>query len=294
MIFSQVFRRFVFSIIFLNFVNGLINFSLSMNKYSLFTTLLLTSILYGCTVVPITGRKQMNLLPESDLISMGLTSYQEFMKENPLSSDKTNASIVREVGIKIATSVQQFFADNKMQNRLDGYQWEFSLVGSTEANAFCLPGGKVVVYKGLLPYTVDRSGLAVVISHEIAHAVARHGNERMSQEMLIQLGGMALSTAMKNKPEQTQNIFLSAYGLGSQVGVLLPYSREHELEADKLGLIFMAMAGYNPETAIRFWERMSASGGAKPPEFLSTHPSDASRINSIKANMPEIMKYYKK
>ncbi len=236
----------------------------------------------------------MNLLPESDLISMGLTSYHEFMKENPLSSDKTNASIVREVGIKIATSVQQFFADNKMQNRLDGYQWEFSLVGSTEANAFCLPGGKVVVYKGLLPYTVDRSGLAVVISHEIAHAVARHGNERMSQEMLIQLGGMALSTAMKNKPEQTQNIFLSAYGLGSQVGVLLPYSREHELEADKLGLIFMAMAGYNPETAIRFWERMSASGGAKPPEFLSTHPSDASRINSIKANMPEIMKYYKK
>jgi len=265
-----------------------------MKKYSLFAAVLLTSILYGCTVVPITGRKQMNLLPESDLISMGLTSYQEFLKENRLSSDKTNASIVREVGIKIATAVQQFFADNKMQSRLNGYQWEFSLVDSKEANAFCLPGGKVVVYTGLLPYTVDRSGLAVVISHEIAHAVARHGNERMSQEILIQLGGMALSQAVKNKPEQTRNIFLSAYGMGSQVGVLLPYSREHELEADKLGLIFMAMAGFNPETSIRFWERMSSSGGAKPPEFLSTHPSDAARINNIKANMPEIMKYYKK
>jgi predicted Zn-dependent protease len=265
-----------------------------MKKYSLFATVLLIIIIYGCTVVPITGRKQMNLLPESDLISMGLTSYQEFMKENPLSSDKTNASVVREVGIRIATAVQQFFADNNMQSRLNGYQWEFALVDNKEANAFCLPGGKVVVYKGLLPLTVDRSGLAVVISHEIAHAVARHGNERMSQEMLVQLGGMALSTAVKNKPEQTQNIFLSAYGLGSQVGVLLPYSREHELEADKLGLIFMAMAGYNPETSIRFWERMTSAGGAKPPEFLSTHPSDAARINNIKANMPEIMKYYRK
>jgi len=265
-----------------------------MNKLTITSAVLAAFILYGCSVVPITGRKQVNLLPESDMISMGLTSYQEFMKENPPSSDKVNSSVVREVGIKIATAVQQFFTDNKMQSRLNGYQWEFSLVDNKDANAFCLPGGKVVVYKGILPYTVDRSGLAVVISHEIAHAVARHGNERMSQEMLVQLGGMALSTAVKNKPEQTQNIFLSAYGLGSQVGVLLPYSREHELEADKLGLIFMAMAGYNPGTAVTFWERMSSSAGTKPPEFLSTHPSDATRINNIKANMPEIMKYYEK
>jgi predicted Zn-dependent protease len=272
----------------------IIKFFQSMNKFSIYAAVLVLFILYGCSVVPITGRKQVNLLPESDMISMGLTSYQEFMNENPPSSDKANTSIVKEVGNNIAMAVQQFFAGNNMQSRLSGYQWEFSLVDSKDANAFCLPGGKVVVYKGILPYTVDRTGLAVVISHEIAHAVARHGNERMSQEMLVQLGGMALGTALKNKPEQTQNIFLSAYGMGSQVGVLLPYSREHELEADKLGLIFMAMAGYNPQTAISFWERMSSSGGTKPPEFLSTHPSDATRINNIRANMPEIMKYYKK
>jgi predicted Zn-dependent protease len=136
--------------------------------------------------------------------------------------------------------------------------------------------------------------LAVVVSHEIAHAVARHGNERMSQELLLQLGGVALSEAVKNKPQETRNIYNTVYGVGAQVGVMLPYSREHELEADKLGLIFMAMAGYDPQTAIGFWERMSASGGEKPPEFLSTHPSDAKRIAKIKESMPEIMKYYKK
>jgi predicted Zn-dependent protease len=157
-----------------------------------------------------------------------------------------------------------------------------------------MPGGKVVVYSGILPFTVDKNGLAVVMSHEIAHAVARHGNERMSQELLTQLGGIALNEAIKQKPEETRNIFLTAYGIGSQVGILLPYSREHELEADKLGLIFMAMAGYDPQTAVAFWERMAASGGNKPPEFLSTHPSDATRINKIKAAIPEALKYYKK
>jgi len=252
----------------------------------------LTIFLQSCTTVPLTGRRQVNLLPESELIAMGLTSYSDFLKENPPSTDALNSAVVKEVGNNIASAVQKYFVDNKIESRLEGYAWEFNLVDSKEANAWCMPGGKVVVYKGILPYTGNKDGLAVVISHEIAHAVARHGNERMSQQLLAQLGGVALSEALKTKPEETRSIFLVAYGLGSQVGVLLPYSRKHELEADRLGLIFMAMAGYDPRTAVTFWEKMSSSGGGKPPEFLSTHPSDETRIAKIKEVIPEAMKYY--
>lgn len=248
----------------------------------------------SCTVVPLTGRKQLSLLPESEMISMSLTSYNDFLKNNPPSKDKISSDIVKKIGTDIAAAVTKYFADNNLSDRLSGYQWEFSLVkNDTTQNAWCMPGGKVVVYSGILPVTKDKNGLAVVMSHEIAHAVARHGNERMSQELLAQFGSVALNEAIKQKPEQTRTIFNTAYGIGSQLGVLLPYSREHELEADKLGLIFMAMAGYDPQSAISFWERMAASGGKKPPEFLSTHPSDASRINKIKAALPEAMKYYK-
>jgi predicted Zn-dependent protease len=228
------------------------------------------------------------------MISMGLTSYQEFLKTNPESRDRLNDALVKETGKNISAAVEFFFAANAMESRLEGYRWEYTLVESNVPNAFCLPGGKVVVNSGILSYTADKNGLAVVMSHEIAHAVARHGNERMSQQLLVQLGGVALSVAVQNKPEETRNIYNTVYGVGSQYGVMLPYSREHELEADKLGLIFMALAGYDPQTAVGFWERMSKIGGAKPPEFMSTHPSDATRINKIKEAMPEIMKYYKK
>jgi predicted Zn-dependent protease len=249
----------------------------------------------ACTVVPLTGRKQLSLVPESEMISMSLTSYSDFLKGNKLSTDKVNSDLVKKVGSDIASAVIRYFADNNLSGQLDGYQWEFNLIkNDTTQNATCMPGGKVVVYSGLLPVTKDRNGLAVVLSHEIAHAVARHGNERMSQELLVQFGGIALNEAIKEKPDQTKSIFNSAYGIGSQLGVLLPYSREHELEADKLGLIFMAMAGYDPQTAVPFWERMASSGGNKPPEFLSTHPSDATRINKIKSALPEAMKYYHK
>jgi predicted Zn-dependent protease len=155
-----------------------------------------------------------------------------------------------------------------------------------------MPGGKVVVYSGILPYTQDPAGLAVVMGHEIAHAIARHGNERMSQAILIETGGLALAAAIDEKPEETKGLFMMAYGVGTSVGVSLPYSRAHETEADKLGLIFMAMAGYNPQAAIGFWQRMAQSGGQKPPEFLSTHPSDQTRISNLQAFMPEAMKYY--
>jgi predicted Zn-dependent protease len=261
----------------------------------LFIPIVLTLFYQSCTVVPLTGRKQLNLLPESEMISMSFTNYTDFMKSNQASTDKKNADIVKEVGSAISESVIKYFTDNNLISRLNGYQWEFNLVkNDSTPNAWCMPGGKVVVYSGILPYTKDKNGLAVVLSHEIAHAVARHGNERMSQELLTQFGSIALSEAIKQKPGQTQSIFNTAYGLGSQFGVLLPFSREHELEADKLGLIFMAMAGYDPQTAIGFWERMSSMGGGKPPEFMSTHPSDEKRIARIKEALPEAMKYYKK
>jgi predicted Zn-dependent protease len=261
----------------------------------LFAIVAILLFFQSCTVVPLTGRKQLNLLPESEMISMSFTSYTEFMKVNPVSPDRINSDIVRQVGLDVSAAVVKYFADNNLSSRLEGYKWEFNLVkNDSTPNAWCMPGGKVVVYSGILPYTRDKNGLAVVLSHEIAHAVARHGNERMSQELLTQFGSIALNEAIKQKPAQTQGIFNSAYGLGSQFGVLLPFSREHELEADKLGLIFMAMAGYDPQTAVAFWERMSSMSGTKPPEFMSTHPSDATRIARIKAALPEVMQYYKK
>lgn len=262
---------------------------------ALLLTTVLTVFFQSCTVVPLTGRRQLSLVPESEMISMSLTSYSDFMKGNPPSMDKINSVIVKEIGSNISKAVIKYFTDNNLASRLDGYQWEFNLVSNdTTPNAWCMPGGKVVVYSGILPYTKDKNGLAVVLSHEIAHAVARHGNERMSQELLAQYGSIALNEAIKQKPEQTKGIFNTAYGLGSQYGVMLPFSREHELEADKLGLIFMAMAGYDPQTAIAFWERMSSMGGSKPPEFMSTHPSDASRISKIREALPEALQYYKK
>jgi predicted Zn-dependent protease len=260
-----------------------------------FCTFIIALLYQSCATVPLTGRKQLSLVPESEMISMSFTNYTDFLKTNPLSADKVNVGIVKEVGSNIAAAVTKYFADNNLSGQLDGYKWEFNLVkNDTTQNAWCMPGGKVVVYSGLLPVTKDKNGLAVVLSHEIAHAVARHGNERMSQELLAQYGSLALNEAIKQKPEQTKSIFNTAYGVGTQVGVLLPYSRGHELEADKLGLIFMAMAGYDPQTAIPFWERMSTLSGSKPPEFLSTHPSDATRIEKIKAALPEALKYYKK
>ena len=252
-------------------------------------------IIQSCTVVPLTGRKQLNLVPESEMISMSLTSYSDFLKTNAISKDKAATDMVKAVGKDISDAVNRYFTDNKMTEQLAGYQWEFNLVkNDTTINAWCMPGGKVVVFSGLLPVTKDRNGLAVVLSHEIAHAVARHGSERMSQELLVQYGSVALNEALSNKPAETKQIFNVSYGIGSQIGVLLPFSRQHELEADKLGLIFMAMAGYDPQASVPFWERMQASAGQKQPQFLSTHPSDGTRISKIKAALPEAMKYYQK
>lgn len=251
--------------------------------------------LAGCTEVEITGRQQLNFVPDSMMNSMSFQSYGEFLSAHKLSTNTEQTAMVRRVGSRIQAAVEQYCAKNGIQDRLADYKWEFNLVEDPNVNAWCMPGGKVVVYTGLLPVAQGEAGLAVVMGHEIAHAFAKHGAERMTQGLLVELGGVALSTAMKDYPEQTKNIFMQSYGLGTQVGVLLPYSRVHENEADHLGLVFMAMAGYNPQEAVTFWERMAASNkGAKPPEFLSTHPADQTRIQNIKDLLPEAMTYYQK
>jgi len=256
--------------------------------------ILLALTVYYCSTVPITGRSQLNLISSNEMNAMALQQYGDFLKENKLSTNQQETAMVKRVGVNIQKAVEKYFADHNLSNQLDGYQWEFNLVESPEVNAWCMPGGKVVVYTGILPITKDETGLAVVMGHEIAHAVAQHGNERMSQGLLQQLGGVALSVAIKDEPTTTQNIFMTAYGVGTTVGVMLPFSRTQESEADRLGLIFMAMAGYNPNAAVDFWTRMAAQGGSKPPEFLSTHPSDETRIAEIKKELPEALQYYQK
>lgn len=254
--------------------------------------LLILLTIYYCNTVPITGRKQLNIIPASQINALSFQQYNEFIKSNKLSSDEKSTALVKKVGLNIKNAVERYFAEKKLSKELNGYQWEFNLIESEEVNAWCMPGGKVVVYTGILPITKDETGLAVVMGHEIAHAVAQHGSERMSQGLLQQLGGLALDVALKNEPAATRELFLTAYGIGSTVGVILPYSRTHESEADRLGLIFMAMAGYNPNEAIDFWQRMANLNKAKLPEFLSTHPSDETRIANLKKYLPEALQYY--
>lgn len=256
--------------------------------------IILTLLMTGCSNVPITGRKQLNLIPSSQMLSMSFQQYDQFLKEHSLSKDAEKTEMVKRVGRRMQVAVETYFAEKNLSSHLKGYAWEFNLVENEQVNAWAMPGGKIVFYTGILPVTKNEAGLAVVMGHEIAHVVAEHGSERMSQMLMTQLGGVALSVALSEKPEQTQAMWMTAFGLGSQVGVLLPYSRLHENEADRLGLIFMAMAGYDPNEAIDFWDRMTKMKvGQAPPEFLSTHPSDASRIAQMKKYLPEAMKYYR-
>lgn len=257
------------------------------------SVIIVFTFLSSCSKVPITGRKQLNLLPESEMMSTALTQYNTFLKENPpLPANNANAELVKSVGNKMSQAVIKFMAQNNMSDRIAGYKWEFNLVDNKEVNAWCMPGGKVVVYSGLLPVTKDENGLAFVMGHEIAHAVARHGNERMSQQLALQSGGIALDVALSQQPTETRQLYNMAYGVGTQVGATLPFSRLHESEADKLGLIFMAVAGYDPRTAPALWGRMAAAGGSKPPALLSTHPTDQKRQKDMEEFMPKAMKYY--
>src|SRR6185369_5204649 len=205
------------------------------------------------------------------------------------SSTNRDAEMVKRVGQRITKAVTEYYASIGKSNILDGYNWEYNLVEEKAANAWCMPGGKIVVYTGLLPITQNEAALGVVIGHEVTHAVAKHGNERLSQGMLQQLGGVALSAALSSQPTQTQNLLMAAYGAGSEVGILLPYSRNQEYEADKFGLFYAAMAGYNPQEAIALWQRMEAAAqnSSRPPEFMSTHPSEGNRIKRLQDAMPQ-------
>jgi len=263
------------------------------NLTKILFTITTMMVVQSCTKVPITGRRQTNLLPETDLMAMALTSYNEVLSTSKVVTTGANAASVQRVGERIAQSVTKYMNANGYASRVANYKWQFTVIDDPTINAWCMPGGKVAVYTGILPVCQDENGIAVVMGHEISHAIARHGNERMSQGLILQMGGVALDVATMNKPEETRQLFQLAYGVGANVGVLLPYSRKHESEADQMGLIFMAMAGYNPNEAPKFWDRMSKLGGSKPPALLSTHPTDEKRIADLKKHMPEALKYYK-
>jgi len=257
--------------------------------------LILTIGIYtACKRVAVTGRNQLSLIPESQMIAMSTEQYAEVIKEGPLSTNQAQVDMIKRVGNTIKTAVEKYMADQGRSSELEGYNWEFNLIkNDTTVNAWCMPGGKVAFYTGIIPVCVDETGIAVVMGHEVAHAIAHHGNERMSQQIVAQAGGQVASVMLANKSPLTQQLFGAAYGAGAQYGVILPFSRKHESEADKMGLVFMAMAGYDPHQAVEFWKRMSAvSGGQAPPEFMSTHPSDATRVADLEAYLPEALKYY--
>ena len=256
-------------------------------SFSLFIT--------GCTTNAITGRKQLSLVSESSLQQEAVSQYQSFLSQNKVvsSAGSKDAEMVKRVGSRIAAAITKYYSDKGLSNELEGYKWEFNLIDNKEVNAWCMPGGKVVVYTGLLPVAQNEAALAIVMGHEITHAVAHHGQERISQALLAQGVGIT-GDIFTSGNAQANNIFKSIYVPGAQIGVLLPNSRNQEYEADHYGLIFAAMAGYNPREAVPFWTRMAnLNGGAKNPEILSDHPLDSKRIQKIQGYMNEALKYYK-
>jgi len=257
---------------------------------------LITGIAISCSQNALTGKSQFTLLPESQLQEMANQEYVQFLSSSKVVSTSGNkdAEMVKRVGQRITSAVESYYRQKGIADNLQGFKWEYNLVNDPAVNAWCMPGGKIVVYTGLLPITQNEAALAVVMGHEVSHALLQHGNQRMSTTMGAQAVQAGLQVALANKSQETQNLFMSAYGVGAQVGVLLPFSRKHELDADEWGLNFAAMAGYNPREAIPLWERMEkAGGGQKPPEFLSTHPSEGRRIDQLNKLMPGALKYYK-
>jgi predicted Zn-dependent protease len=251
----------------------------------------LAVLLAACQQTAFTGRSQLSLVPEADLLAMSFQQYDQFLDEHPPVRGTAAAEMVQRVGQRLQAAAERYYAAEGLSDQLDGYAWAFNLVDDPQINAWCMPGGKVVVYAGIMPVAQDEDGLAVVMGHEIAHALARHGAERMSQGLAAQLGGAVLGAALQTESAATQNLFQQAYGVGVQVGALLPFSRQQESEADEIGLYLMAMAGYDPEAAAPFWERMTAAGGAGPPEFLSTHPAPGNRSARLQQLVPKARDY---
>lgn len=257
------------------------------NKLLLSASILVLSV--ACTSTnPFTGKSSLNFVSNEQLFPSAFQQYDQFLKENKVITGTAQARMVESVGMKIRNAAEKYLKANGFSEYLKDYRWEYKLVDDKAANAWCMPGGKIVVYSGILPITKDEAGLATVMGHEVAHALANHGAQRMSASQLQQLGALGVAVATSKQTEERQQMWQQYYGIGSNVGVMLPFSRSHESEADEIGLTLMAIAGYNPDNAIAFWQRMSAqSGGAAPPEFLSTHPSDATRISNIKNLIPK-------
>mgnify|MGYP000673887286 CR=1 FL=1 len=259
------------------------------------STVIALSLFTACSTNSVTGRKQLKLFPEETLQQQAITEYRSFLSQNKVLSSNVNkdAEMVNRVGNRIAKAITDYYTQKGLASELNGYKWEFNLVESKEVNAWCMPGGKVVVYTGLLGITQNEAALAVVMGHEITHAIAHHGNERISQVALAQ-GLEIAGNIFTSGNQKANNIFNNVFAPTAQIGVLLPNSRNQEYEADHFGLNFAAMAGYNPREAVPFWQRMAAaSGSGKPPEFLSTHPSDENRIAKLQSYMDEALSYYK-
>lgn len=249
--------------------------------------------LVACSTVPLTNRSQFTAIPASQMLELSNESYTTVLKQKKLSNDTAQVNELRQVGWRVTEAVENYLRQIDRASLVDGYEWEFNLIADDTKNAWCMPGGKIAFYEGIIPVCQNVNGIAAVMAHEIAHAVAKHGNERMSQQLALQLGGMALNEALQKESETTIQLAMTAFGVGAQLGVILPYSRKHEKEADELGLYFMAMAGYDPREAPELWKRMQASGpGGGPPEFLSTHPNPEKRINHLNRIMPTAMEYY--
>lgn len=264
-----------------------------MKKKILFSLFAL-AILAACSKTVFTGRKQMNLIPVSELNQMSFAEYKSFLSQNRPMTSGPEVDLVRRVGNDIKAAVEVYYRSKGLSKELRNFAWEFNVVDDPTVNAFCMPGGKVVFYTGILKVTQNEDALAVVMGHEIAHALAHHGNERMSQGLVAQLGLTSLQVALSQRPSQTNDLLLAAAGAGAQVGILLPFSRKHESEADEIGLYLMAMAGYNPSEAAPFWDRMNRLGGGRPPEFLSTHPDPTKRSERLRQLAPKARGYAKK
>ena len=249
-------------------------------------------IFQACKTVPLTGRRKLSLMPESQVRTMSFQQYAHVLEEANMSGDRDKVQLVKKVGKRIQSAVENYMSSTGHAEVLEGFEWEFNLIESDQVNAWCMPGGKVAFYTGILPICRDEKGIAVVMGHEVAHAIAGHGAERMSQQVLAQMGQQVITAATVEESDELRSIYLTAFGAAAQLGVLLPFSRKHESEADQMGLIFMALAGYDPREAPEFWRRMAAQGGAKPPEFVSTHPSDERRIRDLEAQMASALGYY--
>lgn len=258
-----------------------------MKNRKIFLGIGLVLLVFACAENPFTGKSTLALVSNSEILPSAFAQYNQFLTENKVVSGTTDARRVETIGTKIKVAAERWLNANGKSGYLDDYRWEYKLVENKEVNAWCMPGGKIVVYTGILPITKDDAGLATVLGHEVSHALANHGQQRMSAGLLQQLGGAGVAVATGGKSQETQQLAMTAYGAVTEIGGMLPFSRAHESEADMIGLTLMAIAGYNPDQAVVFWSRMSAQGGGAPPEFLSTHPSDATRIANLKALIPQ-------